>query len=53
MTFDRSFIERNRASTERIRALAARLSDEQMQTRVGGHWTVGIVFAHLAFWTGA
>jgi len=47
---DRSFIEQNRASTERIRALAARLTDEEMQTKVGEHWTVGIVFAHLAWW---
>ena len=50
MTQDRSFIERNRVSTERIRALAARLSDEQMQHRVGEHWTVAIALAHLAFW---
>lgn len=47
---DRSFVERNRASTERIRALAARLSDEELQHPVGQHWTVAIVFAHLAFW---
>ena len=45
-----SYIERNRASTERIRAMAARLTDEEMRCRVGEHWTVGIVFAHLAFW---
>jgi hypothetical protein len=25
------------------------LSDAQLQTRVGDHWTVAIVFAHLAF----
>jgi hypothetical protein len=50
MRMDRSFIEQNRASTERIRSLAARLTDEEMQTRVGEHWTVGIVFAHLAWW---
>jgi len=47
---DRSFIERNRLSTERIRLLAAGLTDEQMQTPVGEHWTVAIVLAHLAFW---
>ncbi len=46
---DRSFVERNRAATERIRAMAA-LSDEQLQVRVGQHWTVAIVLAHLAFW---
>ena len=50
MTLDRSFIELNRASTERIRALAARLSDEEMQAKVGEHWTVAITLAHLAFW---
>ena len=50
MTLDRTFVERNRASTDRIRALAARLSDAEMQQPVGEHWTVAIAFAHLAFW---
>ena len=50
MTLDRSFVELNRASTERIRALATRLSDDELQHPVGEHWTVAIVFAHLAFW---
>jgi hypothetical protein len=50
MAMDRSFIERNHTSTRRIRDLAARLSDAEMQTPVGEHWTVAIVFAHLAFW---
>jgi hypothetical protein len=47
---DRSFIELNRASTERIRKIAASLSDEQLLHPVGEHWTVAIVLAHLAFW---
>jgi len=47
---DRSFIELNRASSERIRKLVARLTDQQMQTKVGEHWTVAIALAHLAFW---
>jgi hypothetical protein len=50
MTIDRSFIELNRASTERIRTLAARLTDEEMQHPVGEHWTVAITLAHLAWW---
>jgi hypothetical protein len=50
MTLDRSFAERNRASTERIRALAARLTDEELQHLVGEHWTVAVALAHLAFW---
>ena len=50
MALDRAFAERNRASTERVRALATRLSDAEMQTPVGEHWTVAIALAHLAFW---
>lgn len=50
MALDRSFAELNRAATQRIRDLAARLSDTELQHPVGEHWTVAIVFAHLAFW---
>ncbi|HXD10730.1 MAG TPA: DinB family protein [Anaerolineales bacterium] len=50
MPLDPVYKELNRASNERIRALAGRLTDEEMQTKVGEHWTVGIVFAHLAWW---
>jgi hypothetical protein len=50
MGLDRSFIELNRASTERIRALVKRLTDEEMLRPVGAHWTVAIALAHLAFW---
>ena len=50
MPLDPSYKGLNRASKERMRALAERLTDEEMQTRVGEHWTVGIVFAHLAWW---
>ena len=50
MTLDRSFVDRNHASTRRIRELAARLTDEEMQHPVGEHWTVAITLAHLAFW---
>jgi hypothetical protein len=50
MTLDQSFIELNRASTNRIRDLAARLSDAEMQHPVGQHWTVAIALAHLAWW---
>jgi hypothetical protein len=50
MTPDRSFADQNRASTDRMRALAGRLSDEELRRPVGEHWTVGVVFAHLAFW---
>lgn len=50
MTLDRSFIELNRASSNRLRDLATRLSDEELQHPVGEHWTVAIALAHLAFW---
>ncbi|HUS15626.1 MAG TPA: maleylpyruvate isomerase N-terminal domain-containing protein [Chloroflexia bacterium] len=50
MSLDPSFTESNRASTARMQALVARLSDAEMQTPVGEHWTVAIVLAHLAFW---
>ena len=50
MTLDQSYIEQNRASTERIRVLAGRLTDDEMQTKVDEHWTVAIALAHLAWW---
>ncbi len=49
MSVDRSFVELNRAATARMRALAERLTDQELQRPVGPHWTVAIVFAHLAF----
>jgi hypothetical protein len=50
MPIDQSFTEQNRASTDRIRTLAASLSDAEMQKPVGEHWTVAIALAHIAFW---
>lgn len=49
MAVDRSFIERNRAATERIRRLGE-LSDAELLTQVREHWTVAVTLAHLAFW---
>ena len=37
MTPDRSYVELNRASTARMRALAAGLTDEALQHPVGEH----------------
>ena len=50
MALDRTFVELNHASTDRIRALAARLSSTELQHPVGEHWTIAIVLVHLAFW---
>jgi hypothetical protein len=47
---DKSYIELNRTSRERMRTLALSLTHEQMQTKVGEHWTVSIVYAHIAWW---
>ncbi len=50
MAIEEPFVELNRASTERMRALVARLSDTELRRRVGQDWTVAITLAHLAFW---
>ena len=50
MTQNRSFVDLNRASTDRMRTLVAELSDAQLQQPLGEHWTVAIALAHLAFW---
>ena len=50
MTLDRSYIERNRASTKRMRTLVEGLSDAEFAKRVGEHWTVAISLVHIAFW---
>ena len=50
MALDLSFMEQNRVSTERMRSLGAHLSDEEMMRPVGEHWTVAVVYTHLAWW---
>ena len=50
MPLDRTFLALNRAATGRMRALAARLTDEELQHPVGEHWTVAIALAHIAYW---
>ena len=50
MPIDPSFVQLNRAATERLRRLVNSLSDEQLQTPMGEHWTVAICLAHFAFW---
>ena len=50
MPIDPTYTAQNRTSQARIRKLAERLTDAEMQTKVGEHWTVGVVFAHLAWW---
>ena len=50
MPLDPETAQANRAASTRMRALADRLSDEELRRPVGEHWTVAVVFAHLAFW---
>lgn len=50
MPVDPTFSERNHTATARMRALADRLTDEELQHPVGEHWTVAIALAHLAWW---
>lgn len=47
---DRSFVEKNKASTERLKKLVERLVDADMSREVRPDWTVAIELAHLAFW---
>jgi hypothetical protein len=50
MALDRSFVDLNRAATNRLRKLAARLTDQEFRKPIGKDWTVSIVLAHIAFW---
>ena len=47
---DRDINERNRASLDRVRALAARLSEEELLRSIDPPWTAAALFAHVAFW---
>jgi len=40
----------NRESTERMRKIVNRLSDEELSKSIGSDWTISITLAHLAFW---
>ena len=47
---DRSFVDQNQASTERLKKLVDGLSEADLRRAVGPDWTVAITLAHLAFW---
>lgn len=42
----------NARERERLRALVARLSDDELRSQVNEHWTVAGVLGHIAFWDG-
>ena len=45
-----SWVRENAAERERMRKLAAALSNEELSRPLGGGWTPAAVLAHLAFW---
>jgi phage shock protein C len=47
---DRSWAAENRTERERLRALVARLGEDDLRRPMSGGWTVAAVLAHLAFW---
>lgn len=50
MSEDRPYVERNTGEQERLRALVARLSDDELRRQVDDYWTVAGVLGHIAFW---
>jgi hypothetical protein len=46
----RSYVEQNTRERERLRALIAGLSDDELRSPVNEHWTVAGVLGHIAFW---
>ena len=42
--------DRNRASLVRLRAVADRLSDQELARVIDPPWTAAALFAHIAFW---
>ena len=49
MPLDPEIAQANRAASARVRAIAER-PDTELRSRVGEHWTVAVVLAHLVFW---
>ena len=47
---DRSFVEQNKASTDRLKKLVKKLTGKDMGRKVGADWNVAIALAHMAFW---
>ena len=50
MSASRPYVEENAIERERLRTLAARMSDDDLSQPLGDGWTPATVLAHLAFW---
>jgi len=47
---DRSFVDANRESLERLRAMVDGLSDDALRSPANEYWSVAGVLAHMAWW---
>ena len=52
MSEDIAYVEGNARELERMRALVARLSDDDLERAVNEDWTLAAVLGHMAFWDG-
>jgi hypothetical protein len=50
VTQEDSYLIRNDTERERLKALVARLSDDELSLPLGYGWTASVALAHLAFW---
>ncbi len=50
MTSNQAFIERNRASRQRLHDVLDRVTEEMMGRKLANGWSVGATLAHIAFW---
>src|SRR5215204_3033959 len=50
MAEDRAYLAENDTERERLRALVARLSDDDLRRPMPGGWTVASVLVHAGFW---
>jgi sulfite reductase beta subunit-like hemoprotein len=50
MSRDRSYVDQNDGERERLRALVARLGEDELRRSVNEDWTVAGVLGHIAFW---
>jgi hypothetical protein len=49
---DRSFVASDARELERMKAIVARLSDQQLAAMVNEYWSVAGILGHIALWDG-
>ena len=47
---DRSYVEKNAQELARLRALVARVSDDDLRRQLNPEWTVAATLLHVAYW---